>query len=210
MIFKLDDENLQFPDPSWSEEDGLLAIGGDLSPARLLVAYQMGIFPWFSEDDPICWFSPSERCVIFPEKIYESKSMQRLGRSGILEVRVNTDFARVIDNCAMIHRPGAQGTWITADMRAAYKRLNELGHASSIETWKNGHLVGGLYGVTVNGVFCGESMFSQEPNASKAALIWLCRYGGYRLIDCQLPNEHLMSMGAEMISRKRFLEMLHS
>ncbi|WP_129715579.1 leucyl/phenylalanyl-tRNA--protein transferase [Pedobacter sp. SYP-B3415] len=210
MIFQLDENDLRFPAPAWAEPDGLLAIGGDLRPERLLAAYHLGIFPWFSEGDPVCWYAPPDRCVIYPEHVSESKSMRRLLNSGVFEIKVNTCFEEVIRNCASIDRQGATGTWITNDMQAAYIELHRMGFAKSIETWKAGVLAGGLYGIEINGVFCGESMFSKESNASKAALIWLCRNGGHRLVDCQLPNDHLMSMGAEMISREKFLEILRT
>lgn len=209
MIFYLDDDNIDFPDPSLAEDDGLLAIGGDLSSNRLINAYLHGIFPWFSEGDPICWFSPHERCVIFPDKIYVSRSMKRLLRSKHYQITSNQDFSSVIDNCAAIHRPGQDGTWITAEMKKAYKELHNIGVAQSIEVWDHQQeLAGGIYGVKVGSVFCGESMFSKEANASKAALIWLCQNTDISLIDCQLPNPHLLSLGAEMINQRAFLNIL--
>jgi len=211
MIFYLDDDNVDFPDPSLAEDDGLLAIGGDLSSDRLINAYHNGIFPWFSEGDPICWFSPHERCVIFPDKIYVSRSMKRLLRSKHYQITINLDFSSVIDNCAAIYRPGQDGTWITAEMKKAYKELHNIGVAHSIEVWnQRQELAGGIYGVKVGSVFCGESMFSKEDNASKAALIWLCQNTDISLIDCQLPNPHLLSLGAEMIHQRTFLNMLQA
>lgn len=204
MVFRLPDDEIIFPNPELAEPDGLLAIGGDLSPDRLLLAYENGIFPWFSDDDPICWYSPHERCVIFPNRVNISKSMKKVMDSNVLEITMNRDFTAVIRNCAKISRKDQPGTWITAEMQQAYVTLWEKGHASSVEVWQDNELVGGLYGVEMGSVFCGESMFSKVSNASKAALIWLCRRGGHELIDCQLPNDHLLSLGAEMIDRKAY------
>jgi leucyl/phenylalanyl-tRNA--protein transferase len=207
MVFALSDE-IVFPDPSLADEDGLLAMGGDLSRERLLKGYQRGIFPWFSEGDPICWFAPHERCVIFPERIKLSKSMRKVMKDGIFKVTMNRAYEQVIRNCAEIVREGQDGTWITDDMQKAYIDLHKGGWAHSVEVWYGAELAGGLYGVVVNGVFCGESMFSLMSNASKTALIWLCQCGDFRLIDCQMPNDHLMSLGAEMIPREEYLMLL--
>lgn len=208
MIFRLLDDVLLFPDTALAEPDGLLAIGGDLRVERLELAYQRGIFPWFSHGDPILWYAPHERCVIFPERIKVSKSMAKVIKDGVFEVTVNLDFENVIRNCAAVPREGQDGTWITDEMQSAYVKLHQKGLAHSIEVWQQGQLVGGLYGVKINKVFCGESMFSLVSNASKTALIYLCQNMGFELIDCQLPNEHLMSLGAEMISREAYLEIL--
>lgn len=201
MIFQLVDE-LVFPDPALAEPDGLLAIGGDLSRERLILAYENGIFPWFSEGDPICWFSPHERCVIFPDRVKVSKSMKKILADQVFTVTMDTAFAEVIALCAKTPRKEQDGTWITTEMQQAYIDLHQSGRAHSVEVWHNNALVGGLYGIQVNKVFCGESMFSLMSNASKTALIWLCRTNNYELIDCQVPNDHLMSLGAEMISRE--------
>ena len=209
MIFKLLDDSILFPDPKLAEDDGLLAIGGDLSPERLLLAYQSGIFPWFSEGDPILWYSPHERCVIFPERINISKSMQKVMKNGRFIITENQAFAEVVYHCATARRNGQDGTWITYEMQEAYIALNAKDIARSIEIWKDNELVGGLYGVVIGDVFCGESMFSKASNASKLALIYLARKGEFTLIDCQLPNEHLMSMGAVMISREQYMSVLH-
>jgi len=203
MIFRLDDR-LLFPNPALAEDDGLLAIGGDLSTQRLVLAYQNGIFPWYSEDEPILWFSPHERFVLYPDELKVSKSMQRVLKSGRFSITINKAFEAVIAACSQAPRPGQNGTWITADMKAAYITLNKKGYAHSVEVWDNGELVGGLYGVQVNSVFCGESMFSKESNTSKAALIYLCKSGKYNLIDCQVYTPHLESMGARMISRAEY------
>ena len=207
MIFRLT-EDLIFPNPVLAEPDGLLAIGGDLSRERLILAYKNGIFPWFSEGDPICWYAPKERCVIYPDKIKISKSMNKILRDGSFIVTFDEAFEDVIANCAQTPRKEQDGTWITTAMQNAYIDLHGAGWAHSVEVWQDGTLVGGLYGVQINVVFCGESMFSLVSNASKAALIWLCRNPEYQLIDCQLPNDHLMRMGAEMISQKIYNALL--
>lgn len=208
MIFKLDDNELVFPHPGLADPDGLLAIGGDLRPERLVLAYKNGIFPWFSEGDPICWYAPLERCVIFPEKIIISKSMGKIVKSDTFNVTYDQSFNEVIESCAKIGRKDQAGTWITDKMRAAYVELHKRGYAHSVEVWQGDLLVGGLYGVQVNTVFCGESMFSKVSNASKCALIWLCQRKDFNMIDCQLPNDHLMSMGAEMIGNEHYMNWL--
>ncbi|HLP51645.1 MAG TPA: leucyl/phenylalanyl-tRNA--protein transferase [Chitinophagales bacterium] len=207
MIFELIDEVI-FPQPSLAEEDGLLAIGGDLSEERLLLAYSLGIFPWYSADEPILWFSPHERFVLFPHNLVVSHSMKQLIKSGKYEIRWDTAFKEVMLACAQVPRKGQDGTWINDDMVAAYCNLNSKGIARSVEVWRGEELVGGLYGVAMGAVFCGESMFSKEPNTSKLALIALCQSGKYELIDCQVHTLHLESMGASFISRKEFEEML--
>lgn len=207
MIFRLD-EHIWFPDPELGEDDGLLAAGGDLSTERLLLAYQNGIFPWYNDDSPILWYSPHERFVIFPDELKVSKSMRQILRSGKFTVTMNKCFAGVIEACSTINRKDQDGTWINADMIAAYKRLHQSGSAHSVEVWYGDELAGGFYGVQINNVFCGESMFSRVSNASKTALIWLCQSGLYQLIDCQLYTEHLESMGALMISREEYMQWL--
>jgi len=207
MLFQLLDDDTQFPDPRLAEEDGLLAIGGDLSLDRLLNAYSNGIFPWFSEGDPILWYSPLERCVIYPERIVVSKSMKKVLSNSSFTITINQAFTQVIQNCAKAPRKDQDGTWITDDMQQAYINLHQNGYAHSIEVWQMNELVGGLYGLKVDRVFCGESMFSHVSNASKAALIYLSTLN-IDLIDCQLPNDHLMSMGAEMISNEEYLKIL--
>lgn len=208
MIFQLDDR-LLFPEPALAEEDGLLAIGGDLSTDRLLLAYANAIFPWYSEDEPILWFSPHERFVLFPATLSISKSMRKILRDEVFEVTTNQCFSDVITACAVAPREGQDGTWITSDMIAAYVELHHKGYAHSVEVWQDNVLVGGLYGVKVGRVFCGESMFSKVSNASKTALIWLCNTGFYDLVDCQVYTEHLASMGAKMISRQEYIGILH-
>jgi len=209
MIFRLD-ERLVFPNPALAEDDGLLAVGGDLSPGRLLLAYENGIFPWYSADEPILWYSPHERFVLYPDRLKISKSMRQVLRSGRFTITTDTCFNRVIEACSTVERHGQDGTWITDDMKDAYIKLHQAGHAHSVEVWKDGDLVGGLYGVQIGSVFCGESMFSQVSNASKIALISLCQSGEYSLIDCQVYTEHLESMGARMIGRKEYMAMLQN
>ncbi|MVN92525.1 leucyl/phenylalanyl-tRNA--protein transferase [Mucilaginibacter aquatilis] len=209
MIFRLD-ERIIFPKPELAEEDGLLAVGGDLSAERLLLAYQHGIFPWYSNDTPILWYSPHERFVLYPDELRVSKSMRQVLRSGKFKATSNTAFENVIEACSAVPRAGQDGTWITEEMKAAYIGLHKLGYAHSYEIWQDDTLVGGLYGVKVGKVFCGESMFSKVSNASKAALIKLCATTEYVLIDCQVHTEHLESMGARFISRQEYLKELQS
>ena len=208
MLFQLLDDDINFPNPRLAEEDGLLAIGGDLSMERLLNAYSNGIFPWFSEGDPILWYAPVKRCVIYPNKIKISKSMKKVLAGDVFNISINKAFKEVILNCANTPRKDQDGTWITDEMQKAYINLNKNGFAHSVEVWQNQILVGGLYGIKVNRVFCGESMFSHVSNASKSALIYLSKLN-IDLIDCQLPNDHLMSLGAEMIDNEEYLTILH-
>lgn len=203
MIFQLDERPV-FPDPELAEPDGLLAIGGDLSPQRLINAYAKGIFPWYSDRQPILWYSPHERFVIYPAQLKISKSMRQVLQSNQFEITFNKDFAAVINACAKVLRAGQRGTWITAEMEKAYLELHRQGKAYSVEVWQNKELVGGLYGVEVNRIFSGESMFSKVDNASKTALIILCRQKQYELIDCQMYTKHLESLGAVMISRAAY------
>ena len=209
MAFQLLDDVLIFPDTALADPDGLLAVGGDLSLERLHLAYQSGIFPWYNEQ-PILWFAPHERCVLSPQEIKISKSMRKLFQASVFEITVNTAFEQVINCCAKTPRAGQVGTWITDEMQKAYLNLHQAGLAHSVEVWQNNILVGGLYGIKINKVFCGESMFSHVSNASKAAFIHLCKNLGFDLIDCQMPNEHLMSLGAKMISRDAYLNYLSS
>lgn len=190
--------------------NGLLAAGGDLKPQRLLLAYQSGIFPWFSAGQPVLWWSPDPRTVLQPEAMHVSRSLRRFLRKSQLKVSHDRDFAGVISACAA-PRDYADDTWITAEMQQAYIELHHLGHAHSIEVWQDDTLVGGLYGVAVGRLFCGESMFSRTDNASKTALLALCHYLqhlGFELIDCQMPTAHLASLGAREIGRSQYLERL--
>ncbi len=210
MPYLLDENKLVFPHPSLADEDGLLAIGADLQLERLLLAYENGIFPWYNEENPILWFAPLERFVLVPNKIKLSKSMKQIMKSNKFKVTIDQDFKSVIENCASMPRKDQDGTWIIADMQEAYIRLHEAGYAHSIEVWQDQKLVGGLYGVQVGKVFCGESMFSKVSNASKIALIYLAQNFGLSLIDCQIPSDHLSSMGAETISQSEYLTILHN
>ena len=207
MLFQLTDEII-FPDPSLAEDDGLLAIGGDLSEERLLLAYRNGIFPWYSQQEPILWYSPHKRFVIRPSDIKVSHSMRQVINSSKYRIKWNTVFAEVIDQCSSIRRKGQAGTWINDDMKNAYNQLHKKNVVQSVEVWRDEVLVGGLYGVVVGKVFCGESMFSKLPNTSKLALISLCDSGKFNLIDCQVYTEHLEKMGAKFISRAEFMEAL--
>jgi leucyl/phenylalanyl-tRNA--protein transferase len=207
MVFRLNDD-LIFPDPELAEPDGLLAVGGDLSVERLLLAYQQGIFPWYSDDTPILWYSPHERFVLFPEELHISSSMKRVLNSDRFTVKYDQCFADVIGACSIVERKDQDGTWITNDMKHAYIDLHHKGHAHSIEIGEQDELVGGMYGVAVGDVFCGESMFSNVSNASKTAVISLCKSGQYKLLDCQVHSEHMESMGARMISRKEYTALL--
>lgn len=207
MIFRLTEE-LVFPNPELAEDDGLLAIEGDLSTERLLLAYQNGIFPWFGDDTPILWYSPHERFVLFPAEVKISKSMRQVLRNNPFKITYNKAFEKVILACAEAKRKEGNGTWITEEMQMAYTKLHQLGYVHSIEVWENEELVGGLYGVLINKVFCGESMFSKKPNTSKIAIIWLCQNANINVIDCQIHSEHLEKMGARMIEREEFIEYL--
>ena len=200
-----------FPDPESARPDGLLAAGGDLEPETLLQAYSQGIFPWYSEGSPILWWSPDPRMIFFPGEMHVSHSLRQTLRSGKYRCTMDEAFGEVIGHCARIPRKDQQGTWITEEMQAAYIRLHELGYAHSVETWYEGRLAGGLYGVSLGHAFFGESMFHLMRDASKTALWHLtrwCREKGFSLIDAQMPTTHLKSMGAREISRKDFLKML--
>ncbi|MDX1769834.1 leucyl/phenylalanyl-tRNA--protein transferase [Arenibacter troitsensis] len=202
---------LLFPDVEKADEDGLLAVGGDLSPERLLLAYKNGIFPWFNEDSMILWWSPDPRMVLFPEKVKISKSMAQVMKSNKFRITWNTEFEKVINACSAVIRKGQHGTWITPEMKSAYLKLHQMGIAKSIEVWENDLLVGGLYGIDLGNVFCGESMFSSTSNASKFAFICLAKelqQKKYKLIDCQVYTAHLESLGAEEIPRKQFMAIL--
>jgi len=204
-------KRLEFPPVDTATEDGLLAVGGDLSPERLLLAYKNGIFPWFNDDSLILWWAPDPRMVLFPEKVKVSKSMRKVIRNGTFTLTQNTCFEEIMDYCAQIERKGQDGTWITPEMKMAYMNLYKKGYARSFEVWENEELVGGLYGVDLGHVFCGESMFSLRPNASKFAFIKMTQElgeKGYQIIDCQVHTNHLESLGAELIPRKEFVKIL--
>jgi leucyl/phenylalanyl-tRNA--protein transferase len=208
-LFILDNE-LVFPPAQLAEPDGLLAIGGDLSMDRLLLAYRQGIFPWY-EGRHILWWCPDPRFVLFPEELKVSKSMRQLIRREAFDFRINADFRQVISQCKTVARRGQESTWITDEVREAYIRLHKAGYAYSAEAWQDGELVGGLYGIRMGRVFFGESMFSKVSNASKYAFICYVQQlqtKGIQLIDCQVYTEHLESLGAGMTSRDNFLQWL--
>lgn len=208
-VFILEEE-IAFPPVHLAEKDGLLAIGGDLSPARLLEAYRSGIFPWY-EGDHILWWSPDPRFVLCPQNFRANKTVSKLIARDAFEFTVNKDFPAVIHHCKSVRRPGQEGTWITEEVERAYTIMHELGYAHSAEVWKEGRLAGGLYGMRMGKVFFGESMFSLEPNASRYAFtkyFQLLESGGVELIDCQVYTEYLESFGAGFIPRVEFLERL--
>lgn len=206
-LIQLSRESLNFPPPEMAlrEPNGLLAMGGDLSPARLLSAYHRGIFPWFSPGDPILWWSPDPRAVLYPEKFHLSRSMKRFHQRSPYRVTLNENFYDVIEGCASDRE---EGTWITHDVRRAWLKLYEAGYAQSVEVWHENELVGGMYGLALGQIFCGESMFSRRENASKTALLVFSRYfqqAGGKVIDCQVLNPHTASLGAEEIARSDYL-----
>lgn len=210
-MYALPADRLVFPHPKYANPDGLLAVGGDLSPQRLLLAYENGIFPWYNEGEPILWWSPHPRFVLQPQEVYRSKSMRKIMERGLFEFRLNTAFSQVLQHCASVPRPGQDGTWLGRDMQKAYQNLHQLGHAHSVEAWQDGQLVGGLYGLALGRCFFGESMFALCPNASKAAFLHLCdllsQYQ-FRLIDCQVYTDHLASLGASEIPIETFWQIL--
>jgi leucyl/phenylalanyl-tRNA--protein transferase len=209
-------KELYFPPVEEASYEGILAVGGDLSVERLVLAYKNGIFPWFDADEPILWWSPPERMVVNPHDYRVSKSIRNILNRNIFEVTINKDFESVIKNCQTIERKGQDGTWISEDIIASYTKLHERGYAKSFEVWQidsqsSWELVGGLYGVDLGHVFCGESMFSKVPNASKIAFVSLIQYlkeNNYKLLDCQVHNDHLEKLGAFEISRETFMKVL--
>nr|WP_217442715.1 leucyl/phenylalanyl-tRNA--protein transferase [Myxococcus sp. CA033] len=209
----LSDEHPElFPPPERADKSGVLAVGGDLSPERLLAAYSRGIFPWFSAGDPILWHSPDPRFVLTPDSLHVGRSLRKTMARGEYEVRYDTAFARVITECGRVTRPGQNGTWITDEMLGAYVELHERGFAHSVEAWQDGELKGGLYGVSLGAAFFGESMFALAPDASKVAFVSSVerfKDWGFQLVDCQVETEHLARFGAESWPRKRFLAALH-
>ena len=210
-MFLLDSEEIAFPDPAlYDFEGGLLAMGGDLSPERIWFAYQNGIFPWFNPEDDILWWCPDPRFVLFPEDLKISKSMKKILREGKFTFTENKCFEEVMKNCQAAERKGQDGTWITDEMIKSYSTLHRFGKAKSVEVWENDELVGGLYGVDLGHIFCGESMFAKVSNASKAGFIYFVeKYKSqYQLIDCQVHTEHLASLGAKEIPKREFLKIL--
>ena len=203
------DKKIEFPHVSDASADGLLAVGGDLSSERLIHAYSHGIFPWFESDEPILWWSPDPRFVLYPQELKVSKSMAKLFKQKRFKVTTNKAFKDVIVNCAKIKRNQQDGTWITNTMIDAYTKLHQLGYAISVEVWDNDLLVGGLYGIDMgNNVFCGESMFAKQSNASKYGFIEFVKNTDYKLIDCQLHTNHLENLGGKHITRNQFLKLL--
>ena len=206
-------KELYFPPVEEASYEGIIAVGGDLSTERLLLAYKSGIFPWFELDEPILWWSPSERMVVNPQDYKIKKSLRNIINRDIFKITFNQDFEAVITNCQQIQRVGQNGTWITKEMIKAYCKLHKEGFALSVEVWQNEELVGGLYGVDLGTIFCGESMFSKVPNASKVAFVKLIehlKHKNYHLLDCQVHNDHLEKLGAFEISRDAFMRILES
>jgi leucyl/phenylalanyl-tRNA--protein transferase len=200
-----------FPDPLKAPSEGLVAWGGDLNPKRVLSAYKMGIFPWYSEDDPILWWSPDPRLILYPHKVKISKSLKKSIRR--YHVRIDSDFDSVINRCRSSRIDEGEGTWILDEVIECYRKLFEMGYIKSFEVYEDEELVGGLYGVNLGRIFCGESMFSLKRDSSKVALVYLCQYcmdNNYKFIDCQVPSSHLISMGAETMSRSNFIELLQT
>ncbi|MEN2413978.1 leucyl/phenylalanyl-tRNA--protein transferase [Flavobacterium mesophilum] len=208
-------KDLFFPPVSEADEEGILAVGGDLNPERLKLAYKSGIFPWFNEGEPILWWAPDPRMVLFFDELAISKSMHKILKKKMFKVTYNKNFRDVISNCQQIKREGQDGTWISDEMIEAYCKLNEEGFAKSVEVWQDDVLVGGLYGIDLGKgtIFCGESMFSKVSNASKTAFIALALYlqkENYKLLDCQVYNPHLESLGCREIDREEFMSILKS
>ena len=205
-------ETISFPPADHATEEGVLAVGGDLSPERLIEAYKNGIFPWYSEGDPIIWWSPDPRFVIFPDAARISRSMKKILNRKVFTITFDRSFEEVVEGCSA-PRKNERGTWISSEMRRAYLRLHEIGLAHSVEAWRDGRLAGGLYGISLGRNFFGESMFTRVPNASKAAFITLARFlseNSFNIIDCQVYTAHLESLGAVHIDRKRFMEIIKS
>ncbi|GGB85498.1 leucyl/phenylalanyl-tRNA--protein transferase [Flavobacterium suaedae] len=203
--------DLYFPPVTEASPEGIVAIGGDLSPERLVLAYQNGIFPWFDDEEPIIWWSPPQRMVLYPDELKISKSMRNIINRNTFKITFNTAFKEVITNCRNIKREGQPGTWITPEMIDAYFELHKMGYAQSVEVWQDNVMVGGLYGVDLGHIFCGESMFSKVSNASKMAFIALTKKlkeENYRLLDCQVHNDHLASLGAREIDRSEFIKIV--
>lgn len=212
-IYQLENDSNWFPPLEyWGEEDGIVAIGGDLSPDRLLAAYKLGIFPWNEPDSDILWWQPLERMVLRPKEVNISKSSRNLINQKRFKITFNKAFEEVVEACRMVERAGQEGTWITAEHQASFIELHRRGFCYSVEAWQDDQLVGGLYGITTGSMFCGESMFSKKSNAGKICFIELCKrldYWGIPLIDCQVYNSYLASLGAYRINRRSFVQQLN-
>lgn len=211
VLGRMTGEGADFPDPALASSQGLLAVGGDLSPARLVAAYMRGIYPWYERGTPILWWSPDPRCALLPDELHVSRSLARCIRADAFEITFDTAFAAVVRQCARMPRPGQHGTWLVPAMISAYEGLHRLGIAHSAEAWQDGRLVGGLYGVALGGVFHGESMFHLAPDAAKVAFTWLAawlRHAGCTLIDCQQTTPHMVRFGARELPRSEFLARL--
>tara|TARA_Y100000816_G_scaffold98823_1_gene68824 strand:+ start:2561 stop:3205 length:645 start_codon:yes stop_codon:yes gene_type:complete len=201
----------KFPSPTSATKEGVVAIGGDLNPLRILEAYKNGIFPWFNDDENLMWWSPDPRMILLPENFKVSKSFKSFLKKKEYHISYNQNFEEIIESCSNIKRVGQTGTWITNGLKQSFNELHEMGYAHSVEVWYQNIIVGGLYGLDLGNIFCGESMFSIKPNASKVALYFLCqelKQNNYDFIDCQVPSQHLSSLGAEEISRDNFLKKL--
>ncbi|AXH15733.1 leucyl/phenylalanyl-tRNA--protein transferase [Malaciobacter mytili LMG 24559] len=210
-IYSLTDDVYTFPNPRFACDEGILAYGGDLTPTRLISAYANGIFPWYNSDEPILWWSPNPRLIMELEEFKVSKSLLKVIKSNKFEIRFNTNFTQVMIECKNIYRPKQDGTWLQDELIDAYTTLHNLGYAHSFESYYNGELVGGGYGLSIGDMFCGESMFAKKSDASKVALYYLVqrlKEKGFSLLDCQTPTEHLQSLGAKCISRDDFLDRL--
>lgn len=211
-MWRLDPKEISFPDPSrYHPEDGLLAVGGDLSPERVWWAYQLGIFPWYNPGEEILWWCPDPRFVLRPEELIISRSMEKILKAETFSITENKCFEKVIQSCQKIQRKNQEGTWITQEMLFCFLQLHQEGKAKSVEVWQRGELVGGFYGIDLGNVFCGESMFSKVSNASKAGFIWFVQQykKRYQLIDCQVYTPHLESLGAKHLAKKSFLKHLN-
>lgn len=208
-----EDDHFSFPPVETAMPDGVLCTGGNLSPGMLLSAYRQGVFPWFNDEDPIVWWSPDPRFVLLPGELHVSATMRKIIKKHRFELKLDTAFGEVISSCSATPRPGQNGTWITNDMMAGYLRLHELGYAHSVEAWQGDRLVGGLYGISLGSAFFGESMFSLEPDASKAAFIpfvWTLAEAGFTLVDSQVRTAHVESLGGKSVPREEYLSLLHT
>ena len=204
-------DDYKFPTPQSATNEGVVAVGGYLNPLRILEAYKNGIFPWFNDDDNLMWWSPDPRMILYPEKIKISKSFKSFLKKKEYRVSFNENFEDVIESCSNIKRVNQKGTWITNGLKQSFIKLHQMGYAHSVEVWQNGVIIGGLYGLDLGNIFCGESMFSIKSNASKVGLYFLCqelKLNNYRFIDCQVPSQHLRTLGAVEISRDNFLKKL--